>query len=155
VSGRRDPREPGARGAGALGTRSAPTLRDRSWFDDRGSGTVLTLGLVAVVLVLFTAIALLGRAQSARGAAQAAADLGALAAAQQLLDGPGAGSGPASGAGGEACAIAREVAAANAAHLTGCVLLPEGVVRVTTERRGGLGNARASARAGPAPPGAG
>ena len=108
---------------------------------DRGSGTVLMVGLVAVVLALFVAISLLGRAQSARGAAQTAADLAALAAAQQLVDG---GAGPT-----VACGTAREVVAANGAVLTGCSLLGHGVVRVTCERSGGLGAARASARAGP------
>jgi len=101
------------------------------------------VGLIAVVLVLLVAISLLGRSQTARGAAQTAADLGALAAAQQLV---GSGGGPP-----VACGTAREVVAANGAILTGCSLLGQGVVRVTCERSGGLGVARASARAGPSP----
>ena len=48
-----------------------------------------------------------------------------------------------------ACAIAREVVAANGAGLTGCALLGGGVVRVTAVRPGAVGAARATARAGP------
>ncbi|HEY5518798.1 MAG TPA: histidine kinase [Cellulomonas sp.] len=123
---------------------------------------MLTLGLVAAVLMLVAGIALLARAQSARGAAQAAADLGVLAAAAHLDGGSSArasSGGAVSGAGvrdpGTACAIAREVVTANGASLTACVLLGGGVVRVTVVRPGGLGPARASARAGPARPDAG
>lgn len=123
---------------------------------ERGSGTVVTLGLVAVVLLLIVVLSLLGRAQAARGSAQTAADLGALAAAQHLVGSPG---GPdlgtiyVTGGGGSACGIAREVVARNGAVLTGCVLLDGGIVRVTTARAGGLGSARAHARAGPGSPG--
>ncbi|MGV8965998.1 MAG: pilus assembly protein TadG-related protein [Cellulomonas sp.] len=134
---------------------------------DRGSGTVVAVGLVAVVLLLIGMISLLGRAQSARGAAQTAADLGALAAAQHLAGASGrfggaGGSGPVVGraepgagygsAAFEACGIAREVAAANGAVLSRCVLLGGGVVRVTATRPGGLGAAIATARAGPTAP---
>ena len=124
---------------------------------ERGSGTVLTLGLVAAALVLIAGVALLAGAQSARGAAQAAADLGALAAAEQLaaLVRPGGPRGwvqrEAAGQAGAdaACAIAREVVAANGAGLAGCALLGGGVVRVTAVRPGAVGAARATARAGP------
>jgi len=128
---------------------------------ERGSGTVLTLGLVAAALVLIAGVALLAGAQAARGAAQAAADLGALAAAEQLaaLVRPGGPQGwvqrevqreVAGQAGADAaCAIAREVVAANGAGLTGCALLGGGVVRVTAVRPGAVGAARATARAGP------
>lgn len=109
------------------------------------------LGLVAVILMLFGGIALLGRAQSARGAAQAAADLGALAAAEHLVEASHGGFATAAPGRGAACAVAREVVSANGATLTGCSFLGEGVVRVTTVRAGGLGTASASARAGPAP----
>lgn len=129
------------------------TARPNRWGPvDRGAGTVLTLGLVAVALVLIAAISLLGRAQAARGAAQTAADLGALAAAQHLAGGLG-GAGPGAGAGGAstACGIARSVVTANGAALTGCLLLGDGVVRVSTARAAGGETASASARAGPAP----
>jgi hypothetical protein len=133
----------------------------------------VTVGLVAVVLLLIVVISLLGRSQSARGAAQTAADLGALAAAQHLVGAP-AGSGAAGGSGllvgrgdpavgrgdpapgrgsgvAEACGIAREVVAANGAALSRCAVLDGGVVRVTANRPGGLGIASATARAGPGP----
>jgi len=133
---------------------------------ERGSGTVVTVGLVAVVLLLFVVISLLGRAQSARGAAQTAADLGALAAAQHLV-GVSGGTGAAGGSGlavrradpvagrgsgaAAACGIARDVVAANGAVLSRCAVLDDGVVRVTATRPGGIGVASASARAGPRP----
>lgn len=132
---------------------SARTARSVS--GERGSGTLLMLGLVAVVLTLIAVIALLAETQSARGAAQAAADLGALAAAEHLVESARGGAAPVAGARGTACAVARAVVSANGASLTGCALLDDGVVRVTTAQSGGLGPARASARAGPAPPGTG
>jgi len=52
--------------------------------DDRGSGTVLALALIAVVLVAAAAIGLLAGAQAARSQAQSGADLAALAGATQL-----------------------------------------------------------------------
>jgi hypothetical protein len=52
---------------------------------ERGSGTVMALALIAVVLVLTSAIGLLAGAQSARAQAQAAADLAALAGASSLV----------------------------------------------------------------------
>ena len=126
---------------------------------ERGSGTVLTLGLAAVALVLFACVALLAQAVSARGATQAAADLGALAAAEHLRGSrvgplPTAGTGTGAGAQGAsvaACALARESVSLNGASLTGCAVLDDGVVQVTATRPGGLGMARASARAGPEP----
>ena len=134
---------------------------------ERGSGTVVAVGLVAVVLLVITMISLLGRAQSARGSAQTAADLGALAAAQHLVGASGGGSGDAGGSGpgvrradpsvasgagtAAACRIARDVVAANAAVLDRCEVLVGGVVRVTASRPGGLGIATATARAGPGP----
>jgi secretion/DNA translocation related TadE-like protein len=121
--------------------------------DQRGSGTVLAIALVAVTLVVIAGVALLGRAQAVRGAAQSAADLGALAAAQDLTLPSGAGgrAGTAMGFGAPdgACEVARAVVVANGSALTGCVLLGGGVVRVTTARPGGPGTGRASARAGP------
>lgn len=118
---------------------------------ERGSGTVLVLGLVAVTLLLIAAISVLVGAQSARAAAQVAADLGALAAAEQLAA-AGIGTAPAvtSGAAhGPACMLARAVVTANRATLVGCTVLRGGVVRISAERSSGLGTARASARAGP------
>ena len=124
--------------------------------DERGSGTVLTLGLAAVALAMFASVALLAQAVSARGATQAAADLGALAAAEHLMGASRVGPSPAAAAGTDAqsaaCALAREAVSLNGASLTGCAVLGDGVVQVTATRPGGLGMARASARAGPEPP---
>lgn len=110
---------------------------------DRGSGTVLALGLIAVALVLGLALAAVASAQGARGQAQAAADLAALAGATALQSG------------WPACPTARETAARNGAEVVACVEQGEGVVRIDVTREaagwaGALGTARAAARAGPA-----
>lgn len=122
---------------------AAATERD----PERGAGTVLVLGIAAVVLMLGVAVAALGAAQQARGAAQAAADLGALAAATALRDGY------------EPCLTAREVVARNHGSLVDCRTEEGGVVGVTVTRASvGLpgwapGDAVARARAGPRPAG--
>ena len=114
------------------------------WQDDseRGAGTVLVLGIVAGVLLLAVGIAALGAAQNARGAAQAAADLGALAGATALRDGF------------DPCGTAGAAVTRNGAEIASCEVLGGGVVRVVATRwatgpGGVLGEARASARAGP------
>ncbi len=115
--------------------------------DERGAGTVLLLAVAAVVVLLALAIAALGAAQRARGVAQSAADLGALAAATALRHGV------------DPCATAAAGVERNAAELAACEVEPGGVVRVTTacavagpESWVGalLGEASAAARAGPA-----
>jgi len=107
---------------------------------------VLILGVVAVVLVLAVGIAALGAAMSARGTAQAAAELGALAGATALRDGF------------DPCGTARAAVARNGAETASCQVLAGGVVRVVATRAAGgpvsgfggaPGEARASARAGP------
>lgn len=125
--------------------------------DDRGSGTVLALAIIAVVLVMTAALGLLAGAQAARGQAQAAADLAALAGASQLLGAAvedsgrgGAGRGEASESSeSAACATAAEAARRNGAQMTACVSEPGGVLRVATSRRAAAGVATARARAGP------
>ena len=127
--------------------------------DDRGSGTVLVVALVGVVLVLTAAIGLLARAQAARSAAQAAADLAALAAASSLAvprgmaladvseaDAGRSGRGPADGP----CALARAVMEKNRASMETCVVRRDGVVEVAASHATVVGPARAVARAGPA-----
>ncbi|WP_454850937.1 Rv3654c family TadE-like protein [Promicromonospora soli] len=113
---------------------------------ERGAGTVLILGIVGVVLLLAGGIAALGAAQNARGAAQAAADLGALAGATALRDGF------------DPCGTAAAAVGRNGAEVASCEVLGGGVVRVVATRAvvgssrelgGALGPARASARAGP------
>ncbi|MCK6212550.1 flp pilus-assembly TadE/G-like family protein [Georgenia sp. EYE_87] len=118
--------------------------RSRAGGGDRGAGSVLGLALVAVLLVLTLAVVGVARAVHARGTAQAAADLGALAAATALQD--------LTGSAGDPCAVAGRVVAVNGAELTACRTRGEEVVvatRVPLADGTGLA-ARASARAGPA-----
>ncbi len=99
---------------------------------------MLVLATVAVTMMLVGWLALLAGAQGARGQAQSAADLGALAAAQDLVMG-----------GDDPCGSAREVVALNRAELTTCELQVAGVVRVVAVVAAVAGRAEASARAGP------
>lgn len=102
---------------------------------------MLGLGLVAAVMVLALAVAGLAAAVHARGVAQTAADLGALAAATALQR-PGA---------ADVCGVAREVVAANGAELTTCRVRGEEVeVEARAAVTATLPPARAHARAGPA-----
>ena len=97
--------------------------------------------MVAVLLSVTGGSAYLGSAVVARHRAQAAADLGALAAAARLAAGPEM-----------ACAQAKAVAHKMRASTSGCAVDDLDVV-VTTEvplAGGGWGSARAGARAGPA-----
>lgn len=104
---------------------------------ERGSASVLVLALVAVTVALATLLGLLASAHAARGRAQAAADLAALAGAQRAV------------AGGAACGLAREVATRNGAGLDRCRQLPGAVVEVAASVPGVWGVATAAARAGP------
>ncbi|WP_246012573.1 Rv3654c family TadE-like protein [Myceligenerans xiligouense] len=111
---------------------------------ERGAGTVLALGIIGAVLVLTGGLAALGAAQNGRGAAQSAADLGALAGAAALRGGH------------DACATATAAVARNGSEATSCTVPAVGVVRVEvrravalTGRWSSLGAARADARAGP------
>ncbi|MDR2348919.1 MAG: pilus assembly protein TadG-related protein [Bifidobacteriaceae bacterium] len=78
---------------------------------ERGSGSVLAIGLVAVLALSTAAVAATSQAVSARQRAQAAADLAALAGAQALIDGWGL---------GQACAESARVAAGMGADLLDC-----------------------------------
>jgi secretion/DNA translocation related TadE-like protein len=98
--------------------------------------------MMAVLLALTGGGAVVGAAVIARHRAQAAADLAALAAAGQVMDGPDA-----------ACASAGAVSTAMDGAVASCALRGLDVV-VTVDVRVGLGRwgiygARASARAGP------
>ncbi len=134
------------------------TVRRPPWGRDDGAATVLVLA--AVCLVMLCAGALLGlvQAQSARSTAQAAADLGALAAAEhrRLADALGGvvavdAAGPAGTAGGSVCERARAVVERNDARLTTCAELGAGVVEVGVEVTSAVGTARATSWAGPDP----
>ncbi len=110
---------------------------------DRGAGTVLVLGLSALVLLAASVAVLVGQAATVRHRAGAAADLAALAAARAGADNVPS-----------PCRAARAVAASNDAHLTSCSVDRHGDARigVTVDGRG-LGRvplrARGAARAAP------
>ncbi|MBD8078890.1 Rv3654c family TadE-like protein [Cellulosimicrobium arenosum] len=119
--------------------------RDHGCRDERGSGTVLVLGIVTALVVVLLALGALAQAQVARGTAQAGADLAALAAARAQRDG------------WDPCERAGAVARRNGTVVTGCAAVGDGSVRVDVAGERGVrvlgvrvGSARASARAGPA-----
>ena len=107
---------------------------------DRGSGTVLLLGVMAAALLVAAGLGLLASAQAARWRAQTAADLGALAGATAARD-----------LVGDSCAVVGEVVAHNGAATVACALEAGGVIRVEVTSRAAWGIASASARAGPRP----
>ncbi|MCH7229522.1 flp pilus-assembly TadE/G-like family protein [Glycomyces sp. L485] len=109
---------------------------------ERGSATVLSVGVVAALVLFATAFAAVGQASAARHRAQGAADAAALAGAARVLLGDGA-----------ACDAAAELVAANGAELEGCVVEDlEVTVHVAADPVGvpaAFGPARAVSRAGP------
>lgn len=115
---------------------------------EEGSGTVLALGIVAVLLIMTVTVAGLIGVVSANRRASSAADLSALAAADAYR-------GLASG---DPCEVAKEWAVKNGARLEACIFpdRPETVeVTVAVPVSGPmsvLGPARARARAGAAHP---
>ena len=131
-------RQPATRGAGG----------NRPGWDERGSGTVYALGVIAVLLAAAVGIAGLIQAQSATGRARAAADLAAISGATVLSSVI---------APGDPCAMAQRVAAANGASVSTCSVAGEDVivsVIVPTTILGRPRQATAQACAGPvdAPP---
>ena len=117
--------------------------------DERGSGTVYALGVIAVLLAAAVGIAGLIQAQTATGRARAAADLSAVSGATVLSSVI---------APGDPCAMAGRVAAANGASMSACSVAGKDVtvsVVVPTTILGLPRQATAQARAGPvdAPPG--
>lgn len=116
---------------------------------ERGSGTVLTMAAIGVLLILSAAATQLGAVASAAHRARAAADLSALAGATAVSEGAAA-----------PCTVALELARRNGARLVLCRLeTGESLrVRVVTEvSRAWAGlpaTVGAEARAGPAPGGA-
>lgn len=119
---------------------------------DEGSGSVLVLGLVAVLVVGALGTATLGRAAAARHRAASAADLAALAASGAAWD---VGVAAAGSCPGPVLDLATTTAARNGARLESCSVGSGASARVgvAVEVGGlaaGLGPARASARAGPA-----
>jgi secretion/DNA translocation related TadE-like protein len=104
---------------------------------DRGSATVLLLGLLALGCVLVLGLARLGGAAVTRARADTAAEVGALAAADQVALGRSAGA---------ACAVAGATVGRNGARLVSCIATSGGVsIRVVREGHGLItrGHARA------------
>lgn len=113
---------------------------------ETGSGTVMSLAIIAVALSLALGAIGLIQAQSASGRARLAADLAALAGATVLSSVLAPGS---------PCAMAEHVARANGATTTSCQVSGEDVrvdVVVPATVLGVPRQARASARAGPVNP---
>ena len=77
---------------------------------DRGAAAVWVLGCAALVLAIGVLVLVRGLAVLARHRAETAADFAALAAANRI------------GLGGDPCAAAREIAAANDAALRSCTV---------------------------------
>jgi secretion/DNA translocation related TadE-like protein len=128
---------------------------------DRGSGTVLVLGLIGVVVVLIGVVTTVGTVVVARHRAESAADLAALAAAGATSTGTvAAGVDDVSSTG---CSRAAAVAFAAGALLTSCSRLADGsvvvqvgvVIGARPASPGGALIARARARAGVGPSTAG
>lgn len=109
---------------------------------ERGSGTVLAVGLTAALALVGVAVIPLGQVLVARAQAAGAADAAALAAADVA-----SGRQP-----GFACELASEVAAANGAEVRSCEV--DGLVVTVSVGRGILGfTVAARATAGPPPGG--
>lgn len=111
---------------------------------ERGSATVMLLAVVVVALVVAVGAMALARAAHARGTAQTAADLAAIAAADAHQR-PG---------GADPCQAAASVVAANAAQLISCTPHAGGefvvITRVDVSPLSGWHtSASASSRAGP------
>ncbi|WP_194949313.1 Rv3654c family TadE-like protein [Actinomyces trachealis] len=110
---------------------------------ERGSGTVLTLGVLAVLLTLGLLITGLVQAQAATACAHAGADLAALGGATALTS---------ITAPANPCDTASQVAAANGVELSACEVVGEDVtvqVRASARVLGVARVATAAARAGP------
>lgn len=99
-----------------------PSVGRWSSSPDRGSGTVLAVGLVGVLSTLLLAGLLVAAVAVEGQRVRTAADLAALAAAGRVLQG---------GAQGDACAAARAVAEGNGGRLVECALDPGGAGQVS------------------------
>ncbi|MFJ5260976.1 Rv3654c family TadE-like protein [Streptomyces sp. NPDC088387] len=118
--------------------------RVRAWWaartgedGDRGSATVWSLAVIAVLCVVFGTVLALGQAVVVRHRAAGGADLAALAAADHWTQGATA-----------ACARAEETARAHGVRLVRCVVVGD-VSDVTAASGRGLFEAEVRARAGP------
>ena len=118
------------------GRTTAWAVRRRS--ADRGSATVLGIGVIAGLCAVFGLVLVLGQAVVVRHRAAGGADLAALAAADHWAEGTAV-----------ACARAERVARAQGAWLVRCVISGE-ISDVTAAAGTGLFAAEVRARAGPA-----
>ncbi|WP_186526238.1 Rv3654c family TadE-like protein [Leekyejoonella antrihumi] len=111
---------------------------------ERGSATVLVVGLIGVLVVCLAGVCALLSAVQASHRARAAADMSALAGAGALLDPAGAGA---------PCPVAMAYAARNGGRTLRCAVDGETVTVEVAVSSGwpGLGDATARARAGPSP----
>ena len=123
--------------AAPASTRGIPRHRP-----DRGSATVVMLGVIGAVLLLTISGLVLASAVLASHRARAAADLAALAASGMLIRGE-----PASAA----CAAGAQVAAVNHARLQQCIASATEIRLSVAVTAGvtGVGVATARSRAGP------
>ena len=96
-------------------------MRMRAFRDDRGSGTVVAVGIIAGLMVLLSLVTLLGAAAVTKTQAARASDLAALAAADTAR-GLHA---------GDPCTVAEQVAARNSAVLQECSVGGEYPTEVT------------------------
>jgi secretion/DNA translocation related TadE-like protein len=108
---------------------------------ERGSATVLGVGVVGVLAAVMVLVAVLAGAVADQRRVESAADLGALAGAAAVQQGR------------PACASARDVVSRNGATLTSCTVAGE-AVEVSARRRtqpllGHRFEAASTARAGP------
>ena len=111
--------------------------------DECGAGTVLVVGVIAVLLAAALGVSGLIQAQVAAGRARTAADLAALGGATALSSVL---------APGDPCEVAGRVARANGAEVTACTVTGEDVtVEVSVGARvlGVARTAASAARAGP------
>jgi secretion/DNA translocation related TadE-like protein len=111
--------------------------------DEAGSATLLVVAMAGVLLFLGAALAVVTAMVAAHRAAQAAADLAALAGAHGVAEGR------------DGCASAAQVAAANHANLTDCTVTGS-IVDLQVEVAGPhwwghTADLAARSRAGPAP----
>lgn len=115
----------------------------RGGHDEAGGATLFAVACAGVLLLIGAALAVVAGLVVDHRTAQSAADLAALAGASGVGDGA------------DPCARAGQVAAANGAELTGCVVVGSevsvDVVVVGPRWLGQGGDLRARARAGPAP----
>ena len=111
-------------------------VTERQLADERGSGSVLAVAVVAAVLMLFSLVLPISTVLAAQQRVAGAADAAALAAADVAV---GIRS-------GSPCPVAATVAAANASRLDGCLIDgTTATVRVTATVLGFAVSARATA----------